>query len=192
MGRGGRGGACSAVSGAPAGAAVRLAAAGPGAASYAGGAWTAGTLVRVGGRHCAGRETTPARAWRELEVDTWCALSEGRYAPSSPFWLRRSGRQKARRPQLCRHLPKGSCKVWGQLRSPHTSQRGSPQTGQRSPRTPKAAGCVAPAASASDPVRQQGYDVPRAHDRSTCPTAFPSRPSRGRPQGDPGPYPTPS
>ena len=67
--------------------------------------------------------------------------------PSGPLWLRRSGRQKARRPQFCRHLPQGSFKVWGQLRAPHASQRGSPRTGQRSPRTPKAAGCVAPAAS---------------------------------------------
>jgi len=37
--------------------------AGPGAAPGAGGAWTAGALVRIGGRHCAGRKTAPARAW---------------------------------------------------------------------------------------------------------------------------------
>jgi len=42
---------------------------GPGAAPCAGVAWTAGALVRVGGRHCAGRETTPARAWGR-----WCAV----------------------------------------------------------------------------------------------------------------------
>jgi hypothetical protein len=52
-----------------AGEAVPLAAAGPGAA------WTAGTLVRVSSRHCAGRKTAPARAWRELELGAWCALS---------------------------------------------------------------------------------------------------------------------
>lgn len=55
--------------------AVPLAAAGPGAAPCAGGAWTAGALVRGSGRHCAGRETAPARAWRELDVSAWCALS---------------------------------------------------------------------------------------------------------------------
>jgi hypothetical protein len=60
-----------------AGEAVPLAAAaGPGAAPCAGGAWTAGALVRVGGRHCAGRGQAPARAWRELEVGAWCALSD--------------------------------------------------------------------------------------------------------------------
>ena len=36
---------------------------GPGAAPGAGVAWTAGALVKVGGRHCAGRKTAPARAW---------------------------------------------------------------------------------------------------------------------------------
>jgi hypothetical protein len=48
----------------------------PGAAPYAGVAWPVGALVRVGGRHCAGRGQVPARAWRELEVGAWCALSE--------------------------------------------------------------------------------------------------------------------
>jgi hypothetical protein len=43
---------------------ARAAPDGPEAAPYAGGAWTAGALVRVSDRHCAGRGQTPARAWR--------------------------------------------------------------------------------------------------------------------------------
>lgn len=53
-------------------------------------------------------------------------LSEGRSAPSGPLWLRRSGPRKACGPQLCRHLPQGSVKVWGQLEdslAPRGSQR---------------------------------------------------------------------
>jgi hypothetical protein len=42
-------------------------------------------------------------------------LSAGRSVPSGPLWLRRSGPRKACGPQLCRHLPQGSCKVCGQL-----------------------------------------------------------------------------
>ena len=38
-------------------------------------------------------------------------LSEGRYAPSGPLWLRRAGPRKACGPQLCRHLPQGIGKV---------------------------------------------------------------------------------
>jgi len=56
-----------------AGAAVSLAAAaGPGAAPGAGAAWPAGALVRVGGRHCAGRGKAPARAWCK-----WGGVREG-------------------------------------------------------------------------------------------------------------------
>jgi hypothetical protein len=46
------------------------------AALCAGAAWTAGALVRVGGRHCVGRGKVPARAWRKFEPGAWCALSE--------------------------------------------------------------------------------------------------------------------
>jgi len=45
---------------------------GPEAAPCAGVAWTAGALVRVGGRHCAGRGKAPARAWCK-----WGGVREG-------------------------------------------------------------------------------------------------------------------
>src|SRR5882724_9469704 len=45
---------------------------GPGAAPCAGGAWTAGALVRGSGRHCAGRGQAPARAWCR-----WGGVREG-------------------------------------------------------------------------------------------------------------------
>lgn len=53
-------------------------------------------------------------------------LSEGRSAPSGPLWRLRSGPRKACSPQLRRHLPQGSVKVWGQLEdalAPRGSQR---------------------------------------------------------------------
>ena len=115
----------------------RAAPAGPGAAPGAGGAWSAGVLVRGSGRHCAGRETAPVsrcsgRIARHVPgagivVCGRCPLSEGRSAPSGPLWLRRSGPRKACGPELCRHLPQGSVKVWGQLAdslAPRGSQRG--------------------------------------------------------------------
>ena len=95
----------------------------PGTAPYAGVAWTAGALVRVGSRHCAGRGQAPARAWCRWGDYGRCPLSEGRCASSDPLWLRRSGPQKACGPQLCRHLPQGRsrCRASSKTRSPYAA-----------------------------------------------------------------------
>lgn len=135
--------------------------AGPGAAPCAGVAWTAGALVRVGGRHCAGRGQAPVsrcsgRAARNVPGAGGvgcgrCLLSEGRYAPSGPLWLRRSGPRKACGPQLCRPLPQGSVKVEGQLEDAlalRGSQRGDRLRVSAASGTAKAAGRAASSGSA--------------------------------------------
>ena len=68
---------------------------------------------RIGGRPGACSCLARARGWRVV-----CTVGM-RYAPFGPLWLRRSGPRKACGPQLCRHLPQGSFKVCGRLRSPH-------------------------------------------------------------------------
>jgi len=99
---------------------------GPEAALCAGVAWIAGAMVRVSGRHCAGRGQAPARAWREFEVGAWCTLSACATRLSAPSGAYAPLRSKTRYAQLRRHLPQGSCKVWGQLAdslAPRGSQR---------------------------------------------------------------------
>jgi len=94
---------------------------GPGAAPCAGVAWTAGALVRVGGRHCAGRETAPARAWRELEVGAWCALSECAPRLEAPSGVCAQGRERRAALSFAAVSPRGvsRCGASSKTRSPH-------------------------------------------------------------------------
>jgi len=76
--------------------------------------------------HGAGRGQAPARVWREFEVGTWYTLSACATRLSAPSGAYAQLRSKTRYAQLRRHLPQGSCKVWGQLAdslAPRGSQR---------------------------------------------------------------------
>jgi hypothetical protein len=100
---------------------ARAAPDGPGAAPCAGGAWTAGALVRVGGRHCAGRGQAPARAWQELEVGAWCALSECATRLEAPSGSGAQGRERRAALSSVALSPRGvvRCGASSPTRSPH-------------------------------------------------------------------------
>lgn len=76
-------------------------------------------LVQGGGRHCAGRETAPARAWRRWgsvrQVGTVGRSLRSIRPPLAPA-LRAA---KGVRPSALSPSPPGEAKVCGQLRSPH-------------------------------------------------------------------------
>jgi len=87
--------------------------AGPGAVPCAGGAWTAGALVRGSGRHCAGRQTTPARAWRELEGGLHCRHALHALRPPLASALSAA---KGVRPSASPPSPPGECQGVGPAR----------------------------------------------------------------------------
>ena len=98
--------------------------------------WPTGALVRVRGRHCAGRETAPARAWRELEVSVWCPLSACATRLEAPSGSGAQGRERRAALSAVALSPRG---VQGggparrRARPPRQSTRRSPacQRGQR-------------------------------------------------------------
>jgi hypothetical protein len=110
---------------------------GPGAAPGAGGAWTAGALVRGSGRHCAGRGKAPARAWcRWGGVRKVSAVGRSLRSIRPPLApaLRAA---KGVRPSALSPSPPGECQGGGparrRARPPRQSTRRSPawQRGQR-------------------------------------------------------------
>jgi len=119
---------------------VRVAPAGgrggcPGAAPCAGVAWTAGALVRGSGRHCAGRETAPARAWCKC---WWCAggvrcrkVATLQQAPSGSG---AQGREKRAALSSVALSPRGvsRCRASAKTRSPYAAVSALSPTCQRS------------------------------------------------------------
>ena len=80
----------------------------------------------VRGRHCAGRGKAPARAWRELDIGAWCALSECATRLEAPSGICAEGRE--RRAALSFAAP-GSRRVLP-LSSPlRTGREGFPSSG---------------------------------------------------------------
>ena len=91
------------------------------ASGGAGGAWTAGVLASGGGRHGAGRETAPARAWRELEAGAWCALAECAPRLLAPSGSGAEGRERRAALSFAALSPKGvlRCRASSKTRSPY-------------------------------------------------------------------------
>jgi len=131
----------------------------PEAAPCAGGAWTAGALVRVSGRHCAGRGKAPARAWRELEVGAWCALSECATRLEAPCGSGAQGRERRAALSSVALSPRGvaRCRASSKTRSPSAAVNAALACVSARPaaRPRQLAGLPAPALPGCQPIAEE-------------------------------------